>query len=123
MGLEITGLEALERKLRGANAAAKKKQFLQQEAEFLITGTKALTPVDTGYLRNGWRLGSISSEEATVANNTEYAAHVEYGHRVKAHGKYTGRVVKGRYMFRDAMEAFRPDFAKDIERLIGEMLR
>ena len=48
MGLEITGLEALERKLRGANAAAKKRQFLQQEAEFLITGTKALTPVDTG---------------------------------------------------------------------------
>ena len=63
------------------------ERFLMLQAEELKKDVKELTPVDTGTLKNSWQrengrklTGKAFSQ--IVFSMTDYAAHVEYGHRV-----------------------------------------
>ena len=81
------------------------EKFLIRQAEELKTDVKDLTPVDTGTLKNAWHrengkrlTGKRFSQ--IVFNMTNYAHHVEYGHRV---GRSKTKFVKGRFMLRTAV--------------------
>ena len=59
-------------------------QFLLKEGMRFIAEVKPRTPVDTGDLRNHWKLDGITRSGDTLqvwfVNPMEYATHVEYGH-------------------------------------------
>lgn len=69
-------------------------QFLHQAitniAQRAIAKIKRRTPVDTGTLRNAWRVAEIkklgNQYIAIITNDTDYAEYVEYGHRVNTKG-------------------------------------
>lgn len=58
--------------------------FLLKEGERFIAEVKPRTPVDTGDLRNHWKLDGITRSGDTLqvwfVNPMTYATHVEYGH-------------------------------------------
>ena len=59
-------------------------QFLLKEGLRFIAEVKPRTPVDTGDLRNHWKLDGITRSGDTLqvwfVNPMNYATHVEYGH-------------------------------------------
>lgn len=59
-------------------------RFLLKEGMRFIAEVKPRTPVDTGDLRNHWKLDGITRAGDTLqvwfVNPMEYATHVEYGH-------------------------------------------
>lgn len=59
-------------------------KFLLREGERFISNVKRRTPVDTGDLRNHWKLDGITRDGDTLkvwfVNSMEYASFVEYGH-------------------------------------------
>lgn len=59
-------------------------KFLLNEGMRFIAEVKPRTPVDTGDLRNHWKLDGITRSGDTLqvwfVNPMEYATHVEYGH-------------------------------------------
>lgn len=59
-------------------------KFLLKEGMRFIREVKNRTPVDTGDLRNHWKLDGISRDgdelKVWFVNSMEYATHVEYGH-------------------------------------------
>lgn len=59
-------------------------QFLLKEGMRFIAEVKPRTPVDTGDLRNHWKLDGITRSGNTLqvwfVNPMYYATHVEYGH-------------------------------------------
>ena len=59
-------------------------KFLLQEGMRFLAEVKPRTPVDTGDLRNHWRLDGMTREGDTLrvwfVNPMHYATHVEYGH-------------------------------------------
>lgn len=90
------------------------KKFLLQQAQRVVALGKPRTPVDTGFLRNSWYIGSqnieqdvqngkatINWEKSDIADisvvgnelqvviglSAEYASFIEYGHR-SYEGKY-----------------------------------
>ena len=63
----------------------KKAQALEAIGARAETHAKALTPVDTGNLRNSMA-HSVSGDAAYIGSNVEYAPYVEFGtRRNKAH--------------------------------------
>lgn len=58
--------------------------FLLREGERFIANVKRRTPVDTGDLRNHWKLDGITREgeqlQVWFVNSMHYASFVEYGH-------------------------------------------
>lgn len=60
------------------------QQFLLQEGMRFIREVKSRTPVDTGDLRNHWKLDGITRNGDTLqvwfVNTMYYASFVEYGH-------------------------------------------
>ena len=65
-------------------------------AQRIFTLTVDNTPVDSGFLKNGW---DIETEQdglrykVTIFNNVEYAIYVEYGHRKKNNKWHPGRFM------------------------------
>lgn len=59
-------------------------KFIKAEAVKFIFTVKPLTPVDTGDLRDHWRITNVYREGseicAVIENSMEYASYVEYGH-------------------------------------------
>lgn len=67
--------------------------------------------------------GSVS---VSVYNNTEYAPHVEYGHRIIRDGKCLG-YVPGKHFWRNSIYQFQPTFwtlrkamQKELEELLSD---
>lgn len=122
--IEFSGFDELAGKL--ADAAKKvpraANKFVVQEAEVVIGNTKNNSPVRTGSLRRGWKRTRAKQGTVTIYNNTPYAAHVEYGHRVKVHGKFTGKVVPGQHMLRDGMQEAAQTFEEDAQAIFEELL-
>lgn len=60
------------------------QQFLLNEGMRFIAEVKPRTPVDTGDLRNHWKLDGITRSGDTLqvwfVNSMDYASFVEYGH-------------------------------------------
>lgn len=95
---------------------------------------RANTPKDTGDLRRSWTLTGPDKKglkfEMDLANNLEYAEHVEYGHRqepgrfVPAIGKrLKADFVPGSYMLRDGTrrleETLGPAVQREVKKVVG----
>ena len=115
ISVKIDGLDELAAALDKAAAKVPdvKKQFLAKEAGIIRGRAMKRTPVDTGLLRGSWKQTPASNNSVTVYNNVHYGIFVEKGHRVKAKGKFTGKVVPGRNMLRNAVEETKANFRQD----------
>lgn len=135
MSLRIDGLSGLIKKLeqiekRVPGAA---NIFLMQQAELLLTKVRLKTPigkVNGGTLRGNWFRTDPEGGRISVANNTEYAAHVEYGHRqtpgrfVPALGKRLVKdFVEGRFMLRDAVWEHEKEFHENAAEILRGLMR
>jgi hypothetical protein len=66
---------------------------VRARARTLADDARAGTPVRTGRLRSGWRVGSGGNGDSRVANDVPYARFVEYGTRHKAPAAMLGRAL------------------------------
>ena len=111
------------------------ERFLMLQAEELKTDVKDLTPVDTGTLKGSWHRENgkrLTGKKITqiVFNMTDYAAHVEYGHRQKV-GRYVPAIgkklvapfVRGRFMLRTAVAMRQIKFYKDLKTFYGGLIK
>lgn len=115
MNIRIEGLEELAAALDRAAARVPnaKQKFLAKEASVLRGRAMKNTPVDTGLLRGSWKQTPVGGDSVTIYNNVFYAGFVEKGHRVKIHGKFTGKFVPGRHMLKKAVTETQANFAQD----------
>ena len=100
-------------------------KFLMLQAEGLKKDVKELTPVDTGTLKTSWQrengkrlTGKAFSQ--IVFSMTNYAAHVEYGHRI---GRNKTKFVRGRFMLRTAVAMRQIKFYKDLKNFYGGLIK
>lgn len=123
MNIKIDGLEELAEALEKASAKIPnaKRQFLAKEAGVLRGRAMKNTPADTGLLRGSWKQTQPSGNSVTVYNNVYYGIFVEKGHRVKIHGKFTGKVVAGRHMLKRAMDETKANFAQDSKAIMNSI--
>ncbi len=115
INVKIDGIEELINVLE--KAATKipnvKKQFLAKEAGIIRGRAIKRTPVDTGLLRGSWKQTPPTDNSVTIYNNVHYGIFVEKGHRVKIREKFTGKVVQGRHMLKNAVEETKANFRQD----------
>lgn len=132
MSIEIEGIDDFIAKLDNAikNIPKKRNEFVKKSAENLIGYTKDLTPVDTGNLKNNWKRTRPYMGSIKVYNNTEYAAHIEYGHRVKNRsGEWVkdenGKIkfVKATYMLHQGVEELRDNFEEDAKIIMDDIFK
>ncbi len=127
----IHGLDELDAVLaRLENPEETLDKASAQVGELLVGRAKSLTTVDTGRLRSEWHRTKPQDGRVTVYNNTEYAAHVEWGHRQEV-GKYIpalGKTLKkpfveGRHMLRDAVAETEEYMEDDVMEILEELLK
>ena len=94
-GFKIEGLNEFVKLLEKAATKVPnaKRQFLAKEAS--------------------WKQTPVTDNSVTIYDNVHYAPFVEKGHRVKIHGKFTGKFVPGRHMLRKAVEESKASFQQD----------
>lgn len=119
MGVKINGFDMLNTKWKKivAEYPEHRDTLLTQQAELLINDVKMKTPVDTGTLRNAWKHTSVNSGVIEIYNNTEYANHVEYGHRTSK-----GGFVKGRKMLHRSIVGFKSKFLRNTRTIMRNLL-
>ena len=115
------GTEELNAKLKKIvqNFPREKNLFLMQTAENLMARAKKFSPVDTGKLRGSWSRSEPQGDSVEVFNNTEYAAHVEFGHRTRGGGGF----VPGQHFLRDAVDESRENFVRDANNILARLFR
>lgn len=125
--MELKGFKELDKILDEIKTQAPKstERFLMLQAEELKKDVKDLTPVDTGTLKNSWQRENgkrLTGKKFTqiVFNMTDYAAHVEYGHRI---GRSKTKFVRGRFMLRTAVAMRRIKFYKDLKNFYGGLIK
>ena len=125
--MELKGFKEFDKILDEIKTKAPQatERFLMLQAEELKKDVKDLTPVDTGTLKNSWQrengkrlTGNTFSQ--IVFNMTNYANHVEYGHRV---GKSKTKFVKGKFMLRKALNIRQTKFYKDLKNFYGGLIK
>lgn len=127
MEFEIKGFEGLDKTLEEADKDFDKscKKVIKRVCG--ITKAKAInkTPVakvNGGTLRRNWRFKTKNSFEGLVYNNTEYAIHVEHGHRTRQgtgkNPKPNGKLfVDGRYMLTKSLD----EVSEEMEDIVFDM--
>lgn len=137
MGVVIDGLDDLERKLAEAERRYRgaADRFLKQQAELLLGRVRDNTPVDTSTLRSGWARTQPHNNMIDVYNNTEYAAHVEYGHRIpimkngdfvrnkKGNKRYKKKTVPGVKMLRKSVRQQKAMFRENAKAILEAMFK
>lgn len=145
MGIKLEGFQEFEDKIEDVlqRFPEERDRFLKQSAELLIGSAKNNTPVDSGNLKRKWSRTAPMGNIIEVYNNTEYAAHVEYGHRQKKRwvpgvwkgGRFeydpeakTGMMLKakrieGARMLKNAVKEQRVAYRKNAKRILGELLK
>ena len=125
--MELKGFKELDKILEEIKVKAPKstEKFLMLQAEDLKKDVKELTPVDTGTLKNSWQRENgrrLTGKKFTqiVFNMTDYAAHVEYGHRI---GRSKTKFVRGRFMLRTAVAMRQIKFYKDLKNFYGGLIK
>lgn len=95
MNVTFSGFDEFNEKLSqlAKDGQIEINRFAGQEAEVILGKAKDNTPTDTGQLKNGWQRTRAKQGTVTIYNNTEYAAHVEYGHRQEP-GRYVSAIGK-----------------------------
>jgi len=135
--MELKGFKEFDKILDEIKTQAPKstERFLMLQAEELKKDVKDLTPEDTGTLKNSWQRENgrrLTGKKFTqiVFNMTDYAAHVEYGHRQKV-GRYVPAIgkklvtpiVRGRFMLRRAVAMRQIKFYKDLKNFYGGLIK
>lgn len=112
------------------------QSFLLNEANRFMALVKPLTPVDTGDLRNHWKIGKIFRQSdmlcVEIINPMEYASFVEWGHK-QTPGRYVPQIgkklvndwVEGAHMMQISLDRiyaemparFNSEFTKWLKRL------
>ena len=125
--MKLKGFKEFEKILDEIKTQAPKstERFLMLQAEDLKKDVKELTPVDTGTLKNSWqrengRRLTRKTFSQIVFSMTNYAAHVEYGHRI---GRSKIKFVRGRFMLRTAVAMRQIKFYKDLKNFYGRLLK
>ena len=125
--MEIKGFKELDKILDEIKTQAPKStgRFLMLQAEELKKDVKDLTPVDTGTLKNSWQRENgrrLTGKNFTqiIFSMTDYATHVEYGHRV---GRSKTKFVRGRFMLRTAVAMRQIKFYKDLKNFYGGLIK
>ncbi|MEK5480311.1 HK97 gp10 family phage protein [Paenibacillus sp. FSL R5-0407] len=99
------------------------REFLLEMAYRAERKIKKRTPVDSGELRQNWRVGKIVKKgdayEVEIYNNTDYASYVEHGHRA---GKNSTSWVEGRFMMTISMKEMEQELPKFIEKKQIELI-
>ena len=122
MGEEITGFDQLDAKLQSIlnQSLAKRNKFVAQQAELLNGRVKDNT---------GWHRSRAAKGAATVYNNTHYAGHVEFGHRIRKRGggwakdkKGRTRFVPGAKMLHEGLAETERQFKADAETIMEDLL-
>ena len=125
--MELKGFKEFDKILDEIKTKAPQatEKFLMLQAEDLKKDVKNSTPVDTGTLKNAWQrengkrlTGNTFSQ--IVFNMTDYAAHVEYGHRI---GRSKTKFVRGRFMLRTAVAMRQIKFYKDLKNFYGGLIK
>ena len=125
--MELKGFKKFDKILDEIKTKAPQatERFLMLQAEELKKDVKDLTPVDTGALKNSWQRENgkrLTGKKFTqiVFNMTDYAAHVEYGHRI---GRSKTKFVRGRFMLRTAVAMRQIKFYKDLKNFYGGLIK
>ena len=125
--MELKGFKKFDKILDEIKTQAPKstERFLILQAEDLKKDVKELTPVDTGTLKNSWQRENgkrLTGKKFTqiVFNMTDYAAHIEYGHRI---GRSKTKFVRGRFMLRTAVAMRQIKFYKDLKTFYGGLIK
>lgn len=125
--MELKGFKELDKILDEIKTKAPQatERFLRLQAEDLKKDVKELTPVDTGTLKNSWQRENgrrLTGKKFTqiVFNMTDYAAHVEYGHRI---GRSKTKFVRGKFMLRTAVAMRQIKFYKDLKNFYGGLIK
>lgn len=129
--MELKGFKEFDKILDEIKTKAPQatERFLMLQAEEMVgelkNKNKILTPVDTGLLRDSWQRENgkrLTGKKFTqiVFNMTDYAAHVEYGHRV---GRNKTKFVRGRFMLRTAVAMRQIKFYKDLKNFYGGLIK
>ena len=63
---------------------------------------------------NAWQRKNGGSFKQIVYNNTSYASHIEFGHRI-IRGKKVVGIVRGRHMLHKGVNRVRMTFYRDLE--------
>lgn len=118
--MRLDGFDELEQELlkQIQQMPIKRNRFVAREAEVLLAVVKEETPKDTGVLRSGWHRTRPAQGVVEVYNNTDYAAHVEYGHRTRG-GK---GFVKGQKMMHRGLLAYKKSFPRRAGRVLREIM-
>ena len=125
--MELKGFKEFDKILDEIKTKAPQatEKFLMLQAEELKKDVKDLTPVDTGTLKNAWQRENgkrLTGKKFTqiVFSMTNYAAHVEYGHRI---GRSKTKFVRGRFMLRTAVAMRQIKFYKDLKNFYGGLIK
>ncbi|MNB80552.1 hypothetical protein D3C75_273170 [compost metagenome] len=90
----------------------------------LLRKTVKRTAVDTGQLRRNWTIGPIRREgngyEVELYNPTDYAAYVEFGHRLRL--KEGWGWVEGRFMMTISEEELEREMPAILDRKLQRLL-
>ena len=144
MGIKLYGMDEFERKLTdiARRFPTERDRFLAQEAELMKGRAKDHTPTVTSQLKNAWDSTKPVGGKIEIFNNTEYAAHVEWGHRQKKRwvpgywkdGQFvydprakTGMMLKEKFiegakMLHTAMDETKAEIRGDAKRILGGLL-
>lgn len=141
MSADTRQLAMLVRQLQkaGADMNAVRRDIIQKEGQSVVTRAKLICKnekiVDTGNLRNSFHAQPAQAGEGTasvvVANNADYASHVEYGHLTgvgrggaetlhnrRMRALSAGHYVRGRYILARAVHGvLRTQQSRIIKRL------
>ena len=145
MGIRIDGLDEFARKMEeiAKKFPNERDKFLKMEAELIKGRAKNNTPVQNGQLQNAWERTEPIAGYIEIYNNTEYAAHVEWGHRQKKrwvpgywkNGYFnydpkaktgmmlTNKFVDGAKMLHNAMDETKVEIRNDAKRILGGLFK
>lgn len=106
-------IDALLKELKSGlhQLESNKKKALDNVGKEFIKDIKALTPVDTGNLRNSYRL-SVDKDEVEVTTDVEYAPFIDNGHSTR-----DGGYVEGKYMFDKALNEAKKNLDKEVDNM------
>ncbi len=110
------GLSSWERDIVTRRAAVMSTKVVRE--------IKRETPVDTGLLRRTWKseVKKVDGDVIVVMQNaTEYAAHVNNGHRIVIHGKERG-YKPGHHMLEKGIRQYQDIYMKDdLQQMIDDL--
>lgn len=112
--MNTSGFDKFLKKLE-VDIDSKTDKILSKVGKIVYNDVKLNTPVDTGRLRRSWRI-KRDIDTVTISNNTEYAKHVEYGHRTRksVKGNATVKMIPGRFMLRNAVERGKTELKNEL---------